>query len=160
LVLTRSDLAEKIESIKKTIREYNSKAPIFEAKACVDRIVPLDEFLAGPVSSSVAPLSGKPYAFCGLGNPESFFDTLRRANVNLAGVHKFRDHHGYIQKDVESIESEAEWVGSSGLVTTAKDAVKLAGLTFRLPCFVAIANTVVSDRQAFTELLVPSSAGR
>jgi tetraacyldisaccharide 4'-kinase len=155
-VLSRSDLAGNIESIKTAIRKYNLKAPIFEAEARIAGSVHLDEFLAGSINPDGETVLGKLYAFCGLGNPEGFFDSLRRAGVELAGVHKFRDHHEYDQEDIETIESEANWAGAAGLVTTAKDAVKLAGLKFKLPCFVAIAETVISDREAFADLLVSS----
>ena len=154
-VLTRSDLAEDIDSIKATLRKFNPNAPIFEAGSCITGFSGLDEFLSGSINSGIETVPEKLYAFCGLGNPEGFFDSLRRAGISLAGVHKFRDHHEYEQKDIDLIESEAEWAGAASLVTTAKDAVKLAELSFRLPCRVATAKTVISDSAAFLDLIVP-----
>lgn len=152
-VLTRSDLADEIESIKSTVRKYNPGARIFEAKTCIAGFVGLDKFLAGSIILGAEPVPEKLYAFCGLGNSESFFESLRRAGVGLAGVHKFGDHYEYTQNDIETIESEAEWAGASGLVTTAKDAVKLGSLSFRLPSFVAVAETMISDRSIFLDLI-------
>jgi len=152
-VITRSDLADDIDRIKTTLRKFNPNARIFEAKSSIAGFVGLDEFLNGWVESDAETVPGKLYAFCGLGNPENFFESLRRG-VSLAGVHKFRDHHEYSQKDIDVIESEAEWSGAAGLVTTAKDAVKLAEVSFKLPCYVATAETMISDQAAFLDLIV------
>jgi hypothetical protein len=42
------------------------------------------------------------------------------------------------------------------LVTTAKDAVKLKGLEFTIPCYVAMAETVIDDPAVFRELVISS----
>jgi tetraacyldisaccharide-1-P 4'-kinase len=70
-----------------------------------------------------AMLCGKEvYAFCGIGNPESFRRTLQDTGCVIAGFRTFADHHGYTPTDVDKIEYE-----SSGhiVVTTEKDAVRL-----------------------------------
>jgi tetraacyldisaccharide 4'-kinase len=75
-------------------------------------------------------------AFCAVGNPESFRATLAEAGVEPAGFAAFRDHHSYRDRDLRALEESAARAGASALLTTEKDAVKLAGRT-RLPLFAA-----------------------
>ena len=62
------------------------------------------------------------YAFCGIGNPESFRKTLESAGCVIAGFRVFTDHHAYSEADLAEIER-----ASSGdtIVTTEKDGVRL-----------------------------------
>jgi tetraacyldisaccharide 4'-kinase len=62
------------------------------------------------------------YAFCGLGNPESFRRTLEQAGCIVAGFHAYPDHHPYTEADVVAIEAAS---ADRTIVTTEKDAVRL-----------------------------------
>jgi tetraacyldisaccharide 4'-kinase len=75
-------------------------------------------------------------AFCAVGNPDAFFENLRRNGFELRYKRAFSDHHPYGQADVRRVEREAVARGAEVLLTTAKDAVKLRGLGFTLPCCV------------------------
>jgi tetraacyldisaccharide 4'-kinase len=75
-------------------------------------------------------------AFCGIGNPTSFFSLLRREAFDVVHTRAFRDHHRYIQTDIDRLVVDASARGANALFTTAKDAVKLTGLKFELPSFV------------------------
>ena len=68
------------------------------------------------------------WAFCGLGNPESFYRTLESLGIHLAGRTTFNDHHAYAAADLTRIVKDADAAGAQLILTTAKDAVKLAGL--------------------------------
>ncbi len=64
-------------------------------------------------------------AFCGLGNPTAFEQTLQRLGLNVVGFHTFPDHHHYAASDWERLASQPE-VGDADLVlTTLKDLVKI-----------------------------------
>jgi tetraacyldisaccharide 4'-kinase len=95
----------------------------------------------------------KPLAFCALGNPENFFEQLRRENFNLAATRKFPDHHRYTQNDISKIETEARQTSAEILLTTAKDAVKLAGLEFEMPCFVVESKLIFDDEKKLREMI-------
>lgn len=56
-------------------------------------------------------------AIAGIGQPQSFFDSLAEQGLKPT-VYPFADHHDYRQSDLEAISSD--WI-----LTTAKDAVKL-----------------------------------
>jgi tetraacyldisaccharide 4'-kinase len=67
------------------------------------------------------------YAFAGLADNEQFFGSLRAAGLSLAGSRGFADHHAYSAGDVAAIRQAAREAGATAIVTTEKDAVKLAG---------------------------------
>jgi tetraacyldisaccharide 4'-kinase len=93
-------------------------------------------------------------AFCALGNPENFFEQLRREKFGLAFTKAFRDHHQYTQKDVDRLEKEAAARGANKFLTTAKDAVKLKDLRFNLPCLVAESEMIFDDEEGFRQLIL------
>ena len=67
---------------------------------------------------------GKLYAFAGIGRPEKFFDSLKRAGANVVETGRFADHYKYKDADIENLfllASEME----AGLITTEKDYVRL-----------------------------------
>jgi tetraacyldisaccharide 4'-kinase len=62
-------------------------------------------------------------AFCGLANPEGFYQTLEDAGYLLAERETFKDHHAFSELEIERLLGR---VGTLPLVCTEKDAVKLA----------------------------------
>lgn len=125
IVLTRvtDDQAarERIASLITLIRRHNPNASLFQAGQ-------------GPVSCRT--VSGGPlpegwlrgkrvYAFCGLGNPDSFTKTLISEGVVVSGRRAFRDHHAYSAADLASVAAAAGQAGAEWIVTTEKDIIKL-----------------------------------
>lgn len=64
-------------------------------------------------------------AIAGIGDPESFFSQLERAGAVVTRA-RFADHHAYDTSDAARLSALA--VGHKHVVTTGKDAVKLAAL--------------------------------
>ena len=74
---------------------------------------------------NLASLRGKKvFAFAGLANNEQFFAMLRDAGADLIGARGFPDHHDYGRIETALIQQLAR--GAEVIVTTEKDAVKLA----------------------------------
>lgn len=67
------------------------------------------------------------FAFAGLADNEQFFGSLQAEGLTVAGSRGFADHHAYSPSDVAAIRQEARAAGATLIVTTEKDAVKLAG---------------------------------
>lgn len=65
-------------------------------------------------------------AFCGIGRPAKFIETLGEAGARNAVLRPFPDHHAYGDGDARRLLDEASRTGLP-LVTTEKDAVKLHG---------------------------------
>jgi tetraacyldisaccharide 4'-kinase len=89
-------------------------------------------------------------AFCGIGNPDAFFEDLSHWHVPVVGKRVFPDHHKYSTKELRKLESGAEACGAVGLVTTEKDAENLPGTSPHLPVWVAVIEFVFT---AESELL-------
>ena len=162
IVLTRADLVEDTSAIEQRLRRRNERAPIFRAETRVAGLVPIEEFRATAQRTQGAGTDyDRPFAaFCALGNPEAFFKTIERhlrepgiGDPRLVVKRVFADHHSYKQADIEDVERRAKDAGAESLITTAKDAAKLKGLRFSLPCFVAVAETVIDDQEAFRRLV-------
>jgi tetraacyldisaccharide 4'-kinase len=154
IIVTRANLIDKsqISNLKSQISNLNPTCPIFTAENKISNLVELKNFLefANPKSKIQNP---KSLAFCALGNPDNFFEQLNLENFDLAATKKFPDHHRYTQKDVEKLETEAKQTGAQILLTTAKDAVKLANLKFELPCFVVETELVFNDEKKLREII-------
>jgi tetraacyldisaccharide 4'-kinase len=78
-------------------------------------------------------------AFCGIARPARFEETLRRARLEVLSFLPFPDHHPYPSASREKILRAFRRRGAHGLITTEKDAVKLAGREEewgRVPVFV------------------------
>jgi tetraacyldisaccharide 4'-kinase len=71
----------------------------------------------------------KVYAFCGLGNPEAFLDTIRRIGCILVETRSFDDHCGYTSDCLGRIRQRARERSVDYIVTTQKDWTKIARLT-------------------------------
>lgn len=65
------------------------------------------------------------FAFCALGQPESFWQTLEQMGARVIGRRSFRDHHRYRPADLEGLQREGRAAGAECLVTTEKDAMNL-----------------------------------
>lgn len=139
-VITRSDLVGRdvISHLRAEISKLNPRLAIFQA---------LNKL--GDVSNADLPA----YAFCGLANPETFYETLRRNGLTVTGTRAFADHHRYKQNDLAAVEAAARQCGAGMLVTTAKDAVKLADLNFEMPLSVARIELEIDDPERFASLI-------
>jgi tetraacyldisaccharide 4'-kinase len=89
----------------------------------------LNVFEARIVPQLTDEMRGRPFlAFCGIGRPAKFFDTLRDAGVAAVKSRAFPDHHPYTEADAQSLLAEAKAL-QARLLTTGKDLVRLKGAT-------------------------------
>ena len=63
-------------------------------------------------------------AFCALGNPIKFFNTLKKNNFKIVLTKSFPDHYEYKNKDINALKEEAD-NRNLKLITTEKDYVKI-----------------------------------
>jgi tetraacyldisaccharide 4'-kinase len=78
----------------------------------------------------------KIYAFCGIGNPDAFFQTLTDMALNIVGTKVYNDHHIYTNDDIAAIYEDARYKQAEYVVTTHKDWIKTALLSvekFQIP---------------------------
>ncbi|MCD6352140.1 MAG: tetraacyldisaccharide 4'-kinase, partial [Armatimonadetes bacterium] len=72
-------------------------------------------------------------AFCGLGSPEGFEASLRSLGPAELFVQTFPDHHFFSPSDLEAVAKQARATRAEVVVTTAKDAVRLAADQYQWP---------------------------
>ena len=147
-VLTRCDQVESVEALRAEIVELTGRRPIFESRMRPLRVTSLKN---GPETIA---LPGRVGAFCAVGNPSSFFESLTRLGYELGLERAFTDHHAYSQSDVDELHQLARQTGANALITTAKDAVKLKGLAFSLPCYVLEIEIVIDDADGFQKVVL------
>ena len=73
-------------------------------------------------------LTGPVVAFCGIGNPGAFQQTLRDVGLAVAEFRTFPDHHDYATDELEDLVELAQNRSAVALITTLKDLVKLRGI--------------------------------
>ncbi len=77
----------------------------------------------------LSPQHDQIYAFCGLGNPESFQQSLQLAGFNVVSIKKYADHYQYTQLDLDNLLADffnkKKEIPNLKLVTTAKDLIKI-----------------------------------
>ena len=147
IVLTRTseETAELVDRLRQV-----TNAPILQSRTVVKQFRRLDTTgVADHISEPTQPCA----AFCGIGNPRAFFDHLRTAHLELCHEAPFRDHHKYSQGDIDRVTQQAKDKGARGLITTAKDAVKLQSVRFDLPCYVAEIEFEIRDASKLLELV-------
>ncbi len=64
-------------------------------------------------------------AFCGIGNPEGFRQTLLRLNYDVADFRIFPDHHPYSREDLKDLTEWLATVKAKAAICTEKDLVKI-----------------------------------
>ena len=126
-VITRSDLvpAERIEEIRARLAQH-SNAPVALAEhrpAALLRVCGAGREESMPLS---ALSEGRWGAVCGIGNPEGFKGTLERLGARVDLVRAYPDHHRYREGEMASLLAEAAARGLQGVLTTEKDADKIA----------------------------------
>jgi tetraacyldisaccharide 4'-kinase len=109
--------------------------------------------------------AGRFVAFCGIGNPGSFRATLAGQGLDPAAFLEFRDHHRYDADDLDRIDAARRRSGAGYVVTTEKDAARLAGPSMPAAPFAgslvtAVVRAVISEGREALEAAVLRAAGK
>ena len=113
--------------------------PVFAMRLRGETFHRLDAPLMKCVAADLA--GGKLHAVAGIGAPQRFFDQLRGMGLSFV-EHAFADHHSYGAEELA--------FAGDAILTTEKDAVKLARLSLFLPVWVLPVTADVSpDLAAF-----------
>jgi 3-deoxy-D-manno-octulosonic-acid transferase len=132
VVITRVEAGQRLEGIQALIRRHNPGAPIFKSRVVAEGWQPCS---AKPLADARGSepnhdrkgveVTGPVAAFCGLGNPESFWRTLEGLGIRPVFRRAFQDHHRYSAEELRELTQEARSRGAEALVTTEKDLMNL-----------------------------------
>ena len=144
-VITRCAAGDNHTGLSAKLANINPHAPIF-----LSRVVP--ECWVDAVTGDRLPLEAlrnmPSAAFCGLGNPASFWSTLAALGYRPARKCAFSDHHRYTAADLAELVS-----GSNVLLTTEKDAMNLPPGTFPAAIFWLIIGIEMDEAEQFNNLV-------
>ncbi len=96
----------------------------------------------------VPAVSAPVIAFCGIARPQQFFAQLHAAGITPAAEIAYRDHHAYMQRDVERLLQARNERDAAGFLTTEKDLINLGDLQSQLQPIAAVALKLALDRPA------------
>jgi tetraacyldisaccharide 4'-kinase len=115
-VVTRAEAGPRYEAICARLREYNPAAPIFRTRLLVRQWC---DYGTGECNRILP--ARRVAAFCGLGNPQNFWNTLESLGLEVVFRWAFDDHHQYKHVELQRIAHQARAHGAEILVTTEKD---------------------------------------
>jgi len=136
LVITKAgpDDESTINRIKADLRKYNKDAPMFVSRHGASGVL-LGLAQHERPSQRNRPLEPvdwlkgrRVYAFCAIGEPESFVRSLRESGAVIAGTRFLRDHHRFRPSDIKSVSGSAASSGAHWIMTTEKDIMRLRAI--------------------------------
>ena len=151
VVITRCDQVDSVDVLSDDILRLIDGRPVFQSHMRAVRVSSLKN------ASETITAPARVAAFCAVGNPGSFFESLRQSGYEIGLQRSFPDHHVYSQEEIDSLVEAAKQVGATALITTAKDAVKLRTLSFSIPCYVLEIEIAIENVDAFRKLVLERS---
>ena len=92
----------------------------------VTRTIGAPRMVAGTRESVVVPPQSRVFVVTGIARPDRFISDIAATGWEVKGAMTFRDHHRFSASDVRRIAAAAKSAASAIVLTTEKDAVRLA----------------------------------
>jgi tetraacyldisaccharide 4'-kinase len=118
-VVTRAESDLRFQSIRSRLREFNPTAPVFRTRLIARTWRDVE------TGQEIELGRQRVAAFCGLGNPQNFWNTLDSLGLDVVFRWAFEDHHTYRPVELHYLTSQAIFHGAQLLVTTEKDRMNL-----------------------------------
>jgi tetraacyldisaccharide 4'-kinase len=125
VVLTRADLISETES-ERIRAQANTHAPAATWSTTIHS--PSGLIRRDGKVESLAKAPKQIFAFCGIGNPKAFQQTLQKLGYHVVGFQPFADHHRYARGDLEQLTQRVHQISPTveGVICTQKDLVKIS----------------------------------
>ncbi|VAW37588.1 Tetraacyldisaccharide 4'-kinase, partial [hydrothermal vent metagenome] len=145
---------EQVKSFCLRLTDAYPGRPVFRGHYTADSLID-PEGIQRPISA-LPP--GPLLAFCGIARPESFYQTVNTiAESRVIEKASFQDHHAFQEKDMISLNRQAEETGCTAFITTEKDMVKLNALSLTLPLWILrVKLTMPPDFERFVLTALPT----
>ncbi len=128
---------EKNEEFEKEVKKVSREIEIFYSKYIAKNT---NEFK-----------NKKLFAFAGIGNPENFFNLLRRSDLNLHKFLTYPDHYDFEEKEINKMVEFAT-KNNLELITTEKDFYRIKDLGFEGIKFLKIELKIFNEEKFFEKL--------
>ncbi len=129
VLITRAELAteSELDAIRAEILRWNEHAKIVVSEMKASGLTDADGSVASKAAGDVGSLRGKRVVLAsGIGNPDAFARTARRLGARVVAHEERGDHYAWTASDVAGLASTASAQDAEIVLTTEKDAVKLA----------------------------------
>jgi len=122
-VITRCDQITEAElsKLEKKLRASNPNM-------IIARSIPAPAYVKSPDNKEISLehlKDKKIFAFCGIGNPDAFLNTIKQLGANLVGSKVYNDHHHYTDACLTDIYEQAGALKVDLILTTQKDWTKI-----------------------------------
>jgi tetraacyldisaccharide 4'-kinase len=157
LILTRANLAPEPADLLARVRREAPHLEVFRTEIQIDTILPCRVNAERHEPFSISSVRDHPVAaFCGLGNPHSFWRLLAVNGLHLVDRRAFPDHYRPSASELNDLERMASSRGAQHLLMTEKDAENLpSGWTPSLPAWVVRpALSLGGDAERFRKFLL------
>lgn len=161
VVITRCDQADKAE-LNQLEEKIKSHRPDMITARSIHKPV-CAKSVDGKEISLEELKNKKIFAFCGIGNPEAFLNTIKALGLDLAGAKIYDDHYYYTENDIDYIYKQAWQVKADLVITTQKDLSKLniRKLNFEIQfAYLAIELKFICGEDKITQLIEDTLAGK
>ena len=98
---------------------------IFKGNSIVSSIIPVLMRYDSSGYHKSLPSSEVFFAFCGIGEPDSFMDSIGKLELKLGGKRIFSDHQEYTESVITELSAQIKSSNCAAIITTEKDWVKL-----------------------------------
>ncbi len=138
--------------ILEELRTLAPEAELFLCEQYIEMLLPLEVWQKEKVTEHSQAPPRSVFAVAALGNPVRFARDVGNLGIEVAGRRFFRDHYSLQSRDWSRCAQAARIAGIEALVTTEKDAIKIASHP-DIPVFVAIQATRMLEEERFVSLL-------
>lgn len=123
VLLTRADTTTGIQAVTAALAAAHLPGPPYRVRFSAECLVHAATGAERPLSEARGRTA---LAVSGIGNASSFRSLLDGLGVRVLDELRFRDHYAYVRGDLARIHGRAGGCGAELVLTTEKDAVKLA----------------------------------
>ncbi len=152
-IIVNCKFSEKQKLPEKITNHFQNK-PVYYAKYVSKEFTDIKREIGYPLTEFEGQ---KGLVVCGIANPLSFINALNQIGVDTSNKLIFRDHKYYTPKEVQAIRKKFYSTNSHSVITTEKDAVKLANFKIEfddIDIFYLKIEMILEKEEEFTKFLI------
>ena len=96
----------------------------------------------------VVPIDEPVFAFCGIGNPNSFIQAVKEVGLKIVGKRIFQDHQKYKHQVLQDLSARIKDSNCGAVVTTEKDMVKIPEIFLKKFIFYVIKINLIFENDS------------